>query len=240
MAACAPGSGCWKCSFAEQLGVSRSPVREALRLLSARGLVDLLPRRGASVIEFTERTIHDMYAIRSVLEGLAARLAAASIRPDQLDELRSHVASMRAAVEGRDRAAYFDANERFHLAIARMSENDRLYDLLQAWPTQIYRLLFSDDYLSTERVGLYLDSHEAIMHALQAGDGATAEVLMRRHVEDSLNEAQGLLRRQVQSPVEPSTAIGRLPGEPSRNPGYDVFRLGRSAAGRRGRPTVGR
>jgi DNA-binding GntR family transcriptional regulator len=190
----APGSKILEEVIAAELGTSRSPVREAIRILASKGLVVVQPNRGARVVEITETRMKDLYGIRSVLEGLAARLATDQVTSQDLDELRASSDSMRAAVIDQNREAYFDANQAFHTAVARLSGNARLSELLGDWPVQIYRMFFPESYLDLGHVGLYIGSHDAVIEAFERRDSESAERLMRRHADDSLQEALLLIR----------------------------------------------
>lgn len=189
----APGSKVVEEQIASEFGTSRSPVREAIRVLASKGLVVIQPRRGARVVVITEARMRDLYGIRSVLEGLAARVATERATNADIAELRASSELMRAAVAAHERETYFDANQSFHTAIARISGNDRLRELLGDWPVQIYRLFFSDSYLDPSHVGLYIGSHDAVIEAFERGDAESAERLMRRHADDSLREALRLI-----------------------------------------------
>lgn len=203
----APGSKIHEEQMASEFGTSRSPVREAMRVLASKGLVVIQPNRGARVVEITESRMRDLYGIRSVLEGLAARLATARVTSEDLDALRASSDAMRAAVMAKDQEAYFDANQAFHSAVGRLSGNDRLCELLEDWPVQIYRLFFPRSYLDPSHVGLYIGSHDAVIEAFERRDAESAERLMRRHADDSLREALRLIRAQEGDPSE-----GQSPG----------------------------
>jgi DNA-binding GntR family transcriptional regulator len=190
----APGSKIHEEQMASEFGTSRSPVREAMRVLASKGLVVIQPNRGARVVEITESRMRDLYGIRSVLEGLAARLATDRATIEDIEELRASSEAMRAAVIAKDQEAYFDANQGFHSAVARLSGNERLCELLDDWPVQIYRLFFPQSYLDPSHVGLYIGSHDAVIEAFERRDAESAERLMSRHADDSLQEALRLIR----------------------------------------------
>lgn len=203
----APGSKILEEQIAREFGTSRSPVREAMRVLASKGLVEIQPNRGARVIEITESRMRDLYAIRSVLEGLAARLASEHVTTEDLDHLRASSEAMRAAVVDQEQDAYFDANQAFHTAIARLSGSDRLQELLDDWPVQIYRFFFPRSYLDLSHVGLYIGSHDAVIEAFERHDADSAERLMRRHADDSLQEALLLIRTNEGSAADLSSAV---------------------------------
>lgn len=194
-----PGTHLQQDELCARFGVSRTPIREALRKLQAQNLVDLVPNKGATVRVRTRRELVEVYALRVELEGFAAELAAAAAagsRPDAIDELQSAQDEMSRAMEdlehGRvrpeDEAAFnariTTANERFHAVIHRLADNGRLTTMLE--DLQEY---FPKDYVwravddSAEGHVLSIVEHERVRDAVAAGDGAAARAAMATHVE---------------------------------------------------------
>jgi DNA-binding GntR family transcriptional regulator len=183
-------------ALASEFGVSRTPVREALRKLQAGGLVELQPHRGALVRVLSAREIRDAYEVRAGLEALAAELAATRIRHDQLDRLRDAQEQFReglartvAAREDGDGAdesqaiAWGRANDQFHQVIQEAAGNEVLVATLthlhRSFPRDLTKIVLAE---STPLLRANVLEHEEIMDALEQRDSAAARELMRRHV----------------------------------------------------------
>lgn len=167
--------------LAVRYGVSRTPIREALRELAARGLVEIRPRRGAIVRPVTAADLAEMFEAMSEIEASCARLAARRASAADLAHLEEAQHEGRRAAEGGDGEAYAKANERFHVHLYEASHNRflaaetrRLYQRLEPYR----RLLFRSD----ERRAASLREHDAIIQALKARDEAAAEAQIRAHV----------------------------------------------------------
>jgi DNA-binding GntR family transcriptional regulator len=191
-----PGTHLQQDELCARFGVSRTPIREALRKLQAQNLVDLVPNKGATVRVRTRRELLEVYALRAELEGFAAALAATQALPDTIEELQSAQDEMSRAMDeleqGRvrpeDEAAFnariTTANERFHAVIHRLAGNSRLTRTLE--DLQAY---FPKDYVwraigdSAEGHVLSIVEHERIRDALAARDGSSARATMAAHVE---------------------------------------------------------
>jgi DNA-binding GntR family transcriptional regulator len=184
-------------ALAEEFGVSRTPVREALRKLQAGGLVELLPHRGAVVRGLSPREIRDAYEVRATLEALAAELAATRITRQQLTRLGHAQAGFRRALEQtlrvrrrgdgdvgeREVAQWGRANDEFHQVIHEASCNDVLSQTLaqlhRNFPRDLSRLVVSQ---SSAMLEANVGEHEAILDALRRHDVDAARQLMLDHV----------------------------------------------------------
>ena len=175
--------------LAEDFGVSRMPVREALRQLQAGGLIEVHPNRGAVVRVPAPWEVRETYEVRAELEALAAHRAVPHITPAQLDELRALNAEMRRRADAGgagpepEPALRHRGNEAFHTVIAACSGNERLRraidELHAAYPRNILaRLLVDDPRYCADNFA----EHDRIVDALAAGDAATAGSVMREHV----------------------------------------------------------
>jgi DNA-binding GntR family transcriptional regulator len=187
-------------ALAEEFGVSRTPVREALRKLQAGGLVELRPNRGAFVRGISPREIRDAYEVRATLEGLAAELAAVRMRHDQLERLREAQEQFREALarttESRRSGAgeagesetllWGHANDQFHQAIQEAAGNDVLVATLahlhRSFPRDLSRIVVGE---STKLLEENVAEHERILEAIERGDAASARELMLSHVRRS-------------------------------------------------------
>src|SRR5262245_41802677 len=186
-------------TLAEQFGVSRTPVREALRKLQASGLVELQPHRGALVRRHSPREIRDAYEVRAELEALAAGLAAERIRPEQLDRLHEaqehfeHALELTVSARKRKRgngvtdhgsSLWGRANDEFHSVISEASGNEALSGALRhlhrSLPRDLSRVVLSENTtLLHDNVG----EHRAILDAIESRDASGARDLMHRHVK---------------------------------------------------------
>jgi len=175
------GSRLVELSLASELGVSRTPIREALKRLSVEGLVTVDPVRGMIVRRIDPHEVEDFYITREVLDGLAARLAAQRLSGDQLIRLRTILESMESAHLRGDRAGMVLANMRFHDAVFRASSNDWLLSLGRSM-IDFVRLLSAAAYADPKRDQEVVDEHRRIQDALQAHDPEAAEAASREHM----------------------------------------------------------
>lgn len=166
--------------------MSRTPIRQALTMLEAEGLVELAPNRGATVCSFSVADVWDIYDLRAVLEGHAARRAAGRILGEELLELRELASEMeglggRFEDHGEEIRALVALNQKFHGAIVEASRNKRLFRLINR--TVEIPLMFKAFFWYTphERV-ISNHYHRQILHALEEGDADRAEIVMREHV----------------------------------------------------------
>ncbi|MEM8838757.1 MAG: GntR family transcriptional regulator [Pseudomonadota bacterium] len=167
--------------LSEKYAVSRTPVREALRMLSSTGLVDLVPNRGAFVKLPTIAEIVEMFEVMAELEALAARLAARRATSEQLQALEEAHRSCARAREAADPNTYFSENERFHQMIYEASGNSYLQREAQA----LFRLLQPIRRIQLQargRLSQSMDEHGAILTSLISGDGEEAARLLRSHI----------------------------------------------------------
>jgi DNA-binding GntR family transcriptional regulator len=183
-------------ALAEEFGVSRTPVREALRKLQAGGLVELQPNRGAVVRGLSAREIRDAYEVRAALEALAAQLAAERISREQLERLNRVQGEFRTALDRalakrrggrevgvRELRRWAKANDDFHQTIHEASGNEvlasALAQLARNFPRDLSRLVVSE---STAMLEANVREHETILEALSRRDAEAAYELMQRHV----------------------------------------------------------
>jgi DNA-binding GntR family transcriptional regulator len=176
----APGARLVERDLAQELAVSRVPVREALQMLEREGFVQLLPRRGAVVRELTRQVVEDLFDIRQALEVLAARLVAERIDDEGLAQLHEVVQEGRRALEADDRTGIGTANTAFHETMLELSRNDSLRALLEPLSGRL-RWLFrqTSDYQRVQA------EHEQIYAALAARDAELAAAVALAHVRAS-------------------------------------------------------
>lgn len=178
-----PGERLKQERLAADLSVSRIPVREALRVLEAEGLVESFPGRGSVVATITVKDAADVLEVRGVLEGLAARLAATVASQDAVSRLRSLVARGQTATASNDQVAVSEAHTAFHLELARASANSYLFEELHALPAKT-EWIFST--LLKVRGQISWTEHEAIAEAVAAGDPDLADRLTREHIAKAI------------------------------------------------------
>lgn len=176
-----PGSRLVELALADDLGMSRTPVREALNRLLAEELAVVDPMRGMIVKPFDAREVEDFYTLREVLDGLAAKLAAQRISQDQLIRLGALVERMELATEKGDEKALVHANVLFHETIFDASANQRLLSLgrtLSDFVRRLSSVAFSDP----DRDREVAREHRAILDALESRDPERAERCAREHM----------------------------------------------------------
>ncbi|TRW99397.1 GntR family transcriptional regulator [Paracoccus sp. M683] len=187
-----PGARLTETEIATRLAISRTPVREAIRRLEADGLVDHQPRTGAVVRKLDYPEIMELYEMRTVLEGTAARLAARAASPVELQELQAINDEMAAAMD--DPAALVRLNRQFHLRLQDAARNRFLLKSMASVETTLM-ILGPSSMETPDRARQALAEHDALLQALTARDGAAAEAVMRNHIENAQLARLRLLRR---------------------------------------------
>ncbi len=181
-----PGSWIDELKIAEEFGISRTPLREALKVLAAEGLVTMKVRRGAYVTEMSDKDLRDVYHLLSLLESDAAAVVATSATPDQLHELQALHAELEAAAGERER--FFAVNERFHMRVLEMADN-RWRSQMVADLRKVMKLNRHNSLLKQGRIEDSLNEHRAVMAALARRDGAGTAQAMQAHFAQGLEAA---------------------------------------------------
>jgi DNA-binding GntR family transcriptional regulator len=176
----APGSWIDEQALAAEYGISRTPLREALKVLAAEGLVTMKLRRGAYVTEVSARDLAEVFHLLALLESDAAGVVAQRADGPQLAELQALHAELEAAVSDRDR--FFAANERFHMRLLEIADNrwrvQLVSDLRKVMKLNRHHSLFKQGRLEAS-----LKEHRQIMAALKARNAERARALMQQHLQ---------------------------------------------------------
>ena len=176
-----PGARLNERVLCEQLNVSRTPLREAFKMLAGEGLVELLPNRGAVVARMGIEDIEAAFAVIASLEGLAGELAAKNITEAELSEIRALQFDMLASHTRRDLPGYFRANMRIHALINAAAHNPVLTEAFQRLNTRIYATRYRSN-LTNERWDKAIDEHNEILKLLESRDGKKLRALLEKHL----------------------------------------------------------
>lgn len=177
-----PGERLMEIHLAQKLGVSRTPVREAIRKLELEGLVRMVPRKGAVVAEITISDLQDVLEVRMALEELAVKYVCRRVTQEQLDELKRRSDAFKKTLGGNDVGLCAQADMAFHDMIYQATGNNRLVQILNNIREQMYR--YRMEYLKDRHShAILVEEHEAILKALASGDEKTALEMTCRHVE---------------------------------------------------------
>lgn len=176
-----PGSKVPEKELCEVYGVSRTPLREALKVLASDGVITLNPNRGAWVTKITAADLKEVFPVMGALEALSGELACVRITEDEVDAIAELHARMVHHFEAGDRAQYFRVNQAIHEAILHAAENDTLTSHYRALAVRVRQARYVAN-MSAERWKQAIDEHEAMMIALRARDGATLARVLRAHL----------------------------------------------------------
>ncbi len=193
-----PGSRLNERVLCDSLHVSRTPLREAYRVLAAQRLVQLHPHRGATVVALSERDIRDLFEVMIGLEGQCGRLAAIRATDQQIDEIRALHFEMLAAHARRDLPAYYDLNQRIHRAISLAADNPALSETYEAVNIRIQHLRFRSNF-NRDKWDAAVVEHGNIIDALGARDAPRMQQLLEAHL---LNKRDTILAAMAQHSPE--------------------------------------
>ena len=181
-----PGSWIDELKIAEEFGISRTPLREALKVLAAEGLVTMKVRRGAYVTEMSEKDLRDVYHLLSLLESDAAGVVAERATPEQQQTLRDLHAELESAAGNRE--AFFSVNERFHMALLDMADN-RWRSQMVADLRKVMKLNRHNSLFKQGRIEDSLSEHRAILDAMLSRDPEGTRRAMQAHFAQGLQAA---------------------------------------------------
>lgn len=177
----APGTRLHEGQLGEQLGVSRTPLREAIKYLASEGLVELVPSRGAVVKRFSAKDVRDMLTVLQTLEELAGKLACEAASDAGIAEVRALHDEMVARYKAGDRLQYYKLNQQIHSAIAQLAANAALADMHAILQTRLKRIRFIG-HEGPEKWAAAVAEHEEMIVALEARDKARLSEVLGRHL----------------------------------------------------------
>ncbi|SHF13369.1 transcriptional regulator, GntR family [Caldanaerobius fijiensis DSM 17918] len=182
-----PGERLMEVQLAEKLGVSRTPVREAIRKLELEGLVVMVPRKGAFVSDVSLKDIIDVFEVRETLEGLASYLAAERITKEEIDNLAEILKKTKENVEKGDSRGIIECDVKFHDAVFNASRNEKLIQIMANLQEHIHR--FRIIYINmSERANKLVEEHGELLNAIKTGNAQQARKLAIKHVESIQRE----------------------------------------------------
>ncbi|UXS05455.1 GntR family transcriptional regulator [Agrobacterium tumefaciens] len=188
-----PGQKVPEASLCETLQVSRTPLREALKVLAAEGMLELLPQRGARVATVTEQEVEELFPILASMEALAAELACVSMTDGQFAEIEALHHEMISAYQKRDRQEYARLNRAIHFSIFRAAGNASLLALYQTLELKIRNIRHTAR-KNSRNWQTAIDDHEKILESLQKRDVRLASAVMRQHIMNTARSVQASLK----------------------------------------------
>ena len=168
--------------LAERYGISRTPIREAFRQLESEGYLTVIPRRGAIVSEFSPKDVEEFYAIKSIMEGYAARRACEKLTKKDLDRLQAINDKLAELARAGDIKHFFKVHSDFHELFIKAADNEKLHELIAGLVTKFQRLRFTSLSLPG-RMEISVQEHEKIIDAFRNRDADLAETLVRKNAE---------------------------------------------------------
>lgn len=190
-----PGERLMEIQLASKLGVSRTPIREAIRMLEQEGLAVTMPRKGAEVARMTLKDMEDVLEVREALDELAAQIACDKITKEQLAALKKTKEEFVTSIEDGDVKKLAEADVRFHDVIYNSTDNTKLVTLLNNLREQMYR--YRIEYLKNpDNYPGLLKEHDDIVEALEARDKAKVTEIMHKHVANQALAVKDVIEKQ--------------------------------------------
>ncbi|RKJ20843.1 GntR family transcriptional regulator [bacterium D16-50] len=186
-----PGERLMEIHLADKLGVSRTPIREAIRKLELEGLVTMIPRRGAEVAQITEKSMSDVLEVRRTLDALCAELACDRISEEGLAALKDACGQFEQCVAGRDAQRIAQADVALHDIILQATGNQRLIQMVNNLAEQMYRYRFEYIKDSSQHERL-VEEHKIIYQSILNKDKDTAAAAARTHID---NQKKAIIRQ---------------------------------------------
>ena len=190
-----PGERLMELQLAAKLGVSRTTIREAIRMLEQEGLAVTIPRKGAEVARMTEKDMEDVLQIREALDDLAVQVACDKITQEQLERLMATMKNFELAVQAGDLSKIVAYDVEFHDVIYEATDNPKLVILLSNLREQIYR--YRVEYLKEkENYPMLIVEHEEIVQALKQKNKERVADAMRNHIRNQAEVVKNIIREQ--------------------------------------------
>jgi DNA-binding GntR family transcriptional regulator len=200
-----PGSRVPERELCERFKISRTPLREALKVLAAEGLIDLLPNRGARVRQFSEADIRNLFEVISGLDFVAGRFACERISGEEIAAIEKLHLQMYTHYLRREIADYFRLNQNIHQAIVDAAGNPLLSENYAKLNAAVRRLRYSANLVHRDRLSEAMREHEQIVDALRRRDGDELGMLMFKHIQKKCDAVCEYLREGALSAAEPWT-----------------------------------
>lgn len=178
-----PGERLMEKQLAERLGVSRTPIREAIRKLELEGLIIMVPRKGAEVAKITEKDIKDVLEVRAVLEALAVKLACEKMDEEGIEELEKLKDEFAEAARNKEVEVLIKKDVEFHDAIFNSTDNEKLIQIINNLREQIYRFRVKYIKKMDDYTALVME-HEEIVNGIKNKDKKLAKEIAIRHIEN--------------------------------------------------------
>jgi DNA-binding GntR family transcriptional regulator len=177
-----PGEKVAEPELAERFGISRTPIREAFRQLESEGYLTVIPRKGAVVAAFSQKDVAEFYAIKSILEGYAAKRACENISIKEIEKLETINSKLSLLADGGDVKHFFKIHNDFHDLFIKAANNEKLYELINSLVGKFQRLRLAS--LSIPgRMKISVEEHQKIIEAFRKKNPAAAEKLVRKNAE---------------------------------------------------------
>ena len=190
-----PGERLMEIQLVDRLGVSRTPIREAIRKLELEGLVLMIPRKGAEVAKISEKSLRDVLEVRRSLEELAIELACQRMTEDDIKELEEAQEAFRSAIQSADAMTIAETDEHYHDIIYNGTGNNRLVQILNNLREQVYR--YRVEYLKDEKsYPSLIEEHEELYAGIEKHDKEHVSQVMKRHVENQAEAVKNIIRKQ--------------------------------------------
>lgn len=190
-----PGERLMELQLASKLGVSRTPIREAIRMLEQEGLAVTVPRKGAEVAKMTEKDMEDVLQIREALDELAVSVACDQITGEELEKLHAAMVEFQQASKTEDVKRIAEADVLFHDIIYQATGNPKLVSMLNNLREQIYR--YRVEYLKDEKIyPALMQEHEQIVEGLRERNKAKVTKAMQVHVANQAAAVKEIIREQ--------------------------------------------
>jgi len=193
-----PGERLMEIHLANRLGVSRTPIREAIRKLELEGLVIMIPRRGAEVAQISEKSLKDVLEVRRSLDALCAELACDRITQDGIEALKDACAEFEEATKTKDAKIIAAADVALHDIIIEATSNDRLISLINNLSQQMYRYRFEYIKDESQHENLALE-HQAILNAIMNRDKEAAAIAAKNHIDNQENSILKQIKKEKNS-----------------------------------------